>query len=64
MYTTYYPNLLDRMLDWGRQMDTAEHRASAAVTDAPVRTQLWLPAVDLYETESAFVVEADLPGVH
>ena len=34
------------------------------MTDSPVRAQLWLPAIDLYETESAFVIEADLPGVH
>ncbi|HVZ48817.1 MAG TPA: Hsp20/alpha crystallin family protein [Gemmatimonadaceae bacterium] len=64
MFTTYYPNLLDRMLDWSRQMDDAMQRASAGVTDSPVRAQLWLPAVDLYETDTAFVIEADLPGVH
>lgn len=64
MLTTYYPNLFDRMLDWSRQMDEASTRTSAGVADSPVRTQLWLPAVDLYETESAFVIEADLPGVH
>lgn len=64
MFTTYYPTLFDRMLDWSRQMDEAASRPSTGATDSPVRTQLWLPAVDLYETESAFVVEADLPGVH
>jgi HSP20 family protein len=64
MYTTYYPNLFDRMLDWSRQVDEAMNRPAAAVTDAPARAQLWLPAVDLYETEGAFVIEADLPGVH
>lgn len=64
MHTTYYPNVIDRMLDWSRQVDEAMQRTSAGVTDSPARAQLWLPAVDLYETDSAFVVEADLPGVH
>jgi len=63
--TTNYPTLFDRMLDWSRQMDEAmQHRSTAGVTDAPNRTQLWLPPIDLYETEKAFVIEADLPGVH
>lgn len=64
MYTTYYPTLFDRMLDWSRQMDDAVSRTSAGLADAPVRGQLWLPAVDLYETDTEFVISADLPGVH
>jgi HSP20 family protein len=65
MFTTNYPTVLDRMLDWSRQMDEAFNgRAVATVADLPARTQLWLPAIDLYETETAFVIEADLPGVH
>lgn len=35
-----------------------------AFDEGRARAQLWLPPVDIYETESAFVVEADLPGVH
>ncbi len=65
MFTTNYPTLFDRMLDWSRQMDDVMNsRQATGIADAPVRAQLWLPAVDLYETESAFIVEADLPGVH
>lgn len=64
MYTTYYPNLLDRMLDWSRQVDEAMSRRAVGVSDSSARAQLWLPAIDLYETETAFVIEADLPGVH
>jgi HSP20 family protein len=65
MFTTNYPTLFDRMLDWSRQMDEAAGaRAMASVADSPARSQLWLPAIDLYETETAFVIEADLPGVH
>ena len=26
--------------------------------------QLWIPAIDIYESEEAFIIEADLPGVH
>jgi HSP20 family protein len=65
MHTSNYPTLFDRMLDWSRQLDEATNaRGMATIADAPVRAQLWLPAIDLYETESAFVIEADLPGVH
>ena len=63
MFTTNYPTLFDRMIDWTRQMDEIG-RTAAPMTDSPARAQLWLPAIDLYETESAFVIEADLPGVH
>jgi len=65
VFTTNYPTLFDRMLDWSRQMDEAMvARSSASLADVPARAQLWLPAIDLYETETAFVIEADLPGVH
>ena len=63
MYRNTLDSVFDRMLTISRAMDEAVtgHPADA---DAPARTQLWLPPVDIYETESAFVVEADLPGVH
>jgi len=65
MFPTTYHSLFDRMLDWSRQMDEAlAARTPASVGDASVRTQLWLPPIDVYETETAFVIEADLPGVH
>jgi HSP20 family protein len=65
MFITNYPTVFDRMLDWSRQMDEAvSGRALAPVSDFPARTQLWIPSVDVYETENAFVIEADLPGIH
>jgi HSP20 family protein len=65
VYIANIPTLFDRMLDWNRQMDeAATARSMASFADTPARTQLWIPAVDLYETENAFVIEADLPGVH
>jgi HSP20 family protein len=64
MFTTTYPTLFDRMLDWSRQMDEVLSRASTGLADSPIRSQLWLPAVDLYETDTEFVISADLPGVH
>jgi HSP20 family protein len=65
MFTTNYPTVLERMMDWSRAMDEAvTGRAPASINDSPARAQLWLPAIDLYETEKAFVIEADLPGIH
>lgn len=65
MFTTNYPTLLDRMIDWSRQMDAAVAASTqAALSDAPNRNQLWIPAIDVYETDTAFVIEADLPGVN
>lgn len=55
--------LVDRMLDWTRQVDEAMNTA-AARAEGRVRTQLWLPAIDVFETDEAFVIAADLPGVH
>jgi HSP20 family protein len=68
VYTTNYPTLLDRMLDWSRQVDEAMNTRNAASGEAPAganaRPQLWLPNIDLFETDTAIVIEADLPGVH
>ena len=63
MFVTNSSTLFDRMLDWSRQLDDLAARSTPAA-DPAVRGQLWLPPVDVYETESAFVIEADLPGVH
>lgn len=63
MYRNTLDNVFDRMLTISRAMDEAVAGRLAAA-DAPAGTQLWLPPVDIYETENAFVVEADLPGVH
>jgi HSP20 family protein len=65
VYTTNYPALLDRMLDWSRQVDEAmSARPANAEANSGTRSQLWLPNIDLFETDTAFVIEADLPGVH
>jgi len=65
MYTSNFNNVLDRMLSLSRAFEESADRTPAtAVADSRVRRQLWLPAVDIYETETAFVVEADLPGTH
>ena len=50
--------VFDRMLGLSRAVD------QALATGGPARRQLWIPAMDTYETEHAYVVEADLPGVH
>jgi len=54
----------DRMLGLSRAMDSAFSGRPFGNPSGTGRPQLWLPAVDTYETEDAFVVEADLPGLH
>ena len=56
--------MFDRMLGLSRTMDQAFSGRPFGTASGSGRAQLWLPAVDTYETEHAFVVEADLPGVH
>lgn len=56
-----YNNLntvVDRMLNLGRVMDEAIER-----TQQSGNGQLWYPAMDVFETKDAYVLEADLPGV-
>ncbi|MBC7841491.1 MAG: Hsp20/alpha crystallin family protein [Gemmatimonadaceae bacterium] len=64
MFSSDFNSVLDRLMTVSQAMDDAGSRAPAAFSEGRARTQLWLPPVDIYETESAFVVEADLPGVH
>ncbi len=59
-----FDTMFDRMLTLNRVMDEAVGQGAFEHTDTAARPQLWLPPVDIYETESAFVVEADLPGIH
>ena len=60
--TRYEPwNLVNRLhsdLDrlFGRQLTNGDDESHGAVSD-------WLPAVDVQETNDAFVLSADLPGV-
>ena len=63
MFLTNGSLLMDRMLDWSRQVDDLMQR-SATAGDGRARTQLWIPPIDVFETDEAFVVSADLPGVH
>ena len=64
MFRSSFDTMFDRMLTLSRAMDEAVSQGRPENIDTPARPQLWLPPVDIYETESAFVVEADLPGVH
>lgn len=57
-YLTPVDSVVDRMLGLSRAVDQALASGGGA------RRQLWIPAMDTYETEDAYVIEADLPGVH
>ena len=53
-------NMLDRMLTLARAMDDQFGTGNGQLDSRG----LWFPALDVYETENAYVVELDLPGVH
>lgn len=57
MFSPNLNSVLDRLVTASQLMDESTFEGRA-------RTQLWMPPVDIYEIENAFVVEADLPGVH
>ncbi|MFN8580454.1 MAG: Hsp20/alpha crystallin family protein [Gemmatimonadaceae bacterium] len=62
MITTLPINsMLDRMVTLSRAMDEAFHKDAAA---GNARTTYWVPTLDAWETENAFVVAVDLPGVN
>ncbi len=63
MFSPNFNSVLDRLMTVSQAMDEAAARTPASF-DGRARTQLWLPPIDIYETDSAIVVEADLPGVH
>ena len=63
MFATNLSSVLDRMLTLSQAMDEGT-TGNREFTDARPRMQLWLPSVDLFETDDAFVIAADLPGVH
>ena len=62
MFATSFNTVLNRMLTLSQAMDEAAN--GNGVAESPSRIQLWVPAVDLYETDTEFVIAADLPGVH
>ena len=53
-------SVLNRMVTLSRAMDDVMARPD----DAPAAgTQYWVPALDAWETENAFLVQLDLPGM-
>jgi HSP20 family protein len=63
MFATNLSSVLDRMLTLSQAMDEGT-TANREFAEGRPRMQLWLPTVDLFETDDAFVIAADLPGVH
>ena len=63
MFATNLNSVLDRMLTLSQAMEDGRSD-TREVLESRARAQLWLPAMDLYETEDAFVIAADLPGIH
>ena len=61
MTTNSLNSVFDRMLSLSRAL---EQGGDSFAPPSATRGQFWMPPLDVYETESAFVVEADLPGVH
>jgi HSP20 family protein len=61
--TSAFNTALDRMYNLSRALDQA-FSSDLGWSSTGNRPQFWLPVIDAYETERAFVVEADLPGVH
>ena len=64
MYSSNLSSVLDRLMTVSQAIDEAANRAPSIPTEGRARTQLWMPPVDLHETEHAFILAADLPGVH
>jgi len=57
------PKALFPPLDVGRKIDELFSELIHKPWGGKSEPQCWQPAVDLYATESAYVLEADLPGV-
>ncbi len=64
MLSSNFNNVFDRLISASQLLDESAARATTGPSEGRARTQLWMPPVDIYETENAFVVESDLPGVH
>lgn len=63
MLSSNLSNVFDRLITASQYLDESTTRASGGVPEGRARAQLWMPPVDIYETENAFVLESDLPGV-
>ena len=58
--------MLDRMVTLSRAMDHAFVTGSNGATDVlgnPAATPAWVPSLDAWETEHAYIIQLDLPGV-
>ena len=64
MLSSNLNTVFDRLISASQFPDDAGARANGAPSDGRSRSQLWMPPVDIFETENAFVLETDLPGVH
>lgn len=53
--------MLDRMVTLSRSVDSALNPVEANAGNS--RTSYWVPPLDAWETEHAFVVTLDLPGI-
>ena len=57
MYTPTLNTVLDRMLALSKVVDDSfVERTFPTFADFPVREQLWLPLVDVYQTDKAFEI--------
>jgi HSP20 family protein len=63
MFATNLHNVLDRMLTISQAMEDGTN-GNRERLESRQGMQLWLPAIDLFETDDAFVIAADLPGVN
>ena len=48
---------------FGELEQQLERMFNPASTSAPTATAMWMPAVDIHETEDAYTLVADLPGM-
>lgn len=63
MRTMPLNSVFDRMVTLSRAMDQSFSANSPEGATAGVSQQYWVPALDAYEIEDAFVAQLDLPGV-
>src|ERR1043166_5665161 len=54
--------VLDRMVTVSRAMDEAFGKQNGS-TQGTAAQQYWVPTLDAWETENAFMVQLDLPGL-
>lgn len=59
-------SVLDRMMSLSRAMDSSFDQNDADIFGlrTPPSQRVWLPALDSWESNDAFIVAMDIPGVH